>query len=95
MQATIANNKLTITIDLAKELVPSSTGKSLIVASSGGWTGTAAEVNGQNVSVNVTAIVKNSAYVKGQQPNVVPIVPSNGKSNGNGKVNNRLRPVVA
>jgi hypothetical protein len=53
-----SQNNLVIRIPINKPLSPSSTGKSLIVASSGGNKETACEVEGKRVIVGVNAYVK-------------------------------------
>ena len=60
MKTTIKDGKLIIEIDLQKPTL-SSTGKSYVVASSGGFKSTGAEIDGKTVSVNITAIVKAGA----------------------------------
>lgn len=57
MEATIKDNKLIVTIPL-NDPRPSSSGKTLVVASSSGGKKTGAKVNGQEVSVNITAWIK-------------------------------------
>lgn len=57
MEAKVEGKKLVITIDLETPR-PSSTGKTLVVASSGGGKATAAVVNGRPVTVNVSAWIK-------------------------------------
>jgi len=57
MKATIANNKLTIEIDLQAPR-PSSTGKTLVVASSGGNITTTAVINGKPVVIGLNAYIK-------------------------------------
>ncbi len=55
--AKITNDKLLIDISINKTLVPSSTGKTLLVASSRGPKKTNAEVDGKQVYVNLSAYV--------------------------------------
>lgn len=50
-------NELVIRLPLGKPR-PSSTGKTLVVATTGGFSATDAELDGRRVSVNVTATVK-------------------------------------
>ncbi len=57
MKATINGNKLTIEIDL-KTPRPSSTGKTLVVATSGGNQTTTATVNGKPVVIGLNAYIK-------------------------------------
>jgi len=57
MQATIKDNKLTIVIDL-QEPRPSSTGKTLVVATSGGNITTNASVQGKPVIIGLNAYIK-------------------------------------
>lgn len=57
MQATIKDNKLTIVIDL-QEPRPSSTGKTLVVATSGGNITTNATVKGKPVIIGLNAYIK-------------------------------------
>jgi hypothetical protein len=56
MKARIMNGVLTIEIPLQTP-TPSKTGKTLIVASTGGFTVTTAEVDGKQVSINLNAFV--------------------------------------
>lgn len=56
--AEIKDGKLIITLPVNQQPVTSSTGKSKIVASTGGFASTTVVVNGQQVKVNVTAIIK-------------------------------------
>lgn len=53
----IKNNKLFIEIDLEKP-TPSSSGKTLVVASTHGNTVTAAEVDGKPVTIGLNAYIK-------------------------------------
>ena len=56
--AEIKGNKLVITLDLNDHPTLSSTGKSYLIASSGGWQRTDAKLGDQTVSINVTANIK-------------------------------------
>lgn len=56
MKARIMNNTLYIEIPLQTP-TPSKTGKTLIVASTGGFAVTTAEVDGKQVSINLNAFV--------------------------------------
>jgi hypothetical protein len=57
MTVEIKNNKLYIEIDL-EEPTPSSSGKTLVVASTRGNTVTSAEVNGKPVTIGLNAYIK-------------------------------------
>ncbi|MGC9194323.1 MAG: hypothetical protein ACP5IL_02580 [Syntrophobacteraceae bacterium] len=57
MTVEIKNNKLYIEIDL-EEPTPSSSGKTLVVASTHGNTVTSAEVNGKPVTIGLNAYIK-------------------------------------
>ena len=57
MEATVEGNKLHVVIDLVEPKL-SGSGKSFIVASSGGFMKTKAVVNGKEVSISVNAIIK-------------------------------------
>jgi hypothetical protein len=57
MNARIEGNKLIVEIDMQKP-TPSSTGKTLVVASSQGGKPTAAVVDGKPVTVNLSAWIK-------------------------------------
>lgn len=57
MQATIKDNKLTIVIDLQEPKL-SKTGKTYIVASSGGNITTTAKVDGKPVIIGLNAFIK-------------------------------------
>lgn len=57
MQAEIRDNKLFIEIDL-EEPTPSSSGKTLVVASTHGNIATSAQVNGKPVSIGLNAYIK-------------------------------------
>lgn len=57
MNATIEGNELVVRIPLEKPR-PSSSGKTLVVASSGGGKSTSAQVGGKTVSVNLSAWIK-------------------------------------
>ncbi len=58
MRAEIMENELVIVIPLEKEPRLSSTGKTLIVASSCGFARTDAVIGGKNVAVSVNAVVR-------------------------------------
>jgi len=57
MKAEIRDNKLFIEIDL-EEPTPSSSGKTLVVASTHGNIATTAQVNGKPVSIGLNAYIK-------------------------------------
>jgi len=57
MKVEIKNKKLYIEIDL-EEPTPSSSGKTLVVASTRGNTATTAEVNGKPVTIGLNAYIK-------------------------------------
>jgi hypothetical protein len=57
MIAEIKDNKLVVTIDLTAPR-PSSSGKTLVVASSGGNITTGATVNGKPVTIGLNAYIK-------------------------------------
>jgi hypothetical protein len=57
MKATIKNNTLIVEIPM-NEPRPSASGKTMVVASSGGNVTTTAEVNGQPVVIGVNAYIK-------------------------------------
>ena len=57
MKATITNNTLTIEIPLEKPR-PSASGKTLVVATSGGNITTTAQVNGKPVTIGLNAYIK-------------------------------------
>lgn len=57
MEAEIKDGKLIITIDLQKPR-PSSSGKTMIVASTGGFVVTEATVDSKPVSISVNATIK-------------------------------------
>jgi hypothetical protein len=57
MKVEIKNKKLYIEIDL-EEPTPSSSGKTLVVASTRGNTVTTAEVNGKPVTIGLNAYIK-------------------------------------
>lgn len=57
MKVEIRENKLYIEIDLEKP-TPSSSGKTLVVASTHGNTVTTAEVNGKPVTIGLNAYIK-------------------------------------
>ena len=58
MEAKIKDGKLIITIDLVKTPRPSASGKNLVVATTGGFQASTAEVDGQLVMVSVNATIK-------------------------------------
>ena len=57
MQTTIEDGVLVIRVPLAAELRPSSTGKTLIAATTGGFIQTPVQHKGQFLKVSVTATV--------------------------------------
>ena len=57
MKVSIKGNVMTIEIDMQAP-TPSSTGKTLMVATSHGYAGTEAKVNGKPVTVSVNAYIK-------------------------------------
>jgi hypothetical protein len=57
MEAVIKNGKLIVTIDMEAPRL-SSTGKTLVVASSGGGKVTTATVDGKPITVNLTGWIK-------------------------------------
>jgi hypothetical protein len=59
---------LTIVLPLNETPAPSSTGKTLVVATSGGNFPTTAQVNGKPVVIGVNAYIKNDEYVKPSAP---------------------------
>ncbi len=59
MKVEIKDNKLFIEIDL-QEPTPSSTGKTLVVASTHGNTVTQAMINGKPITIGLNAYIKNS-----------------------------------
>jgi hypothetical protein len=61
MKVTIENGELVIRLPLNKPPIPSSTGKSLVVASTRGNQQTEAVVNGQPVTVGVNAYIARPA----------------------------------
>lgn len=61
MNARVEGSELVISIPLEKELRPSSTGKTLIVASTNGFAATDAVIGGKPVSVSVNAIIRTGA----------------------------------
>jgi hypothetical protein len=61
MKVDIKDNKLFIEIDLETP-TPSSSGKTLVVASTHGNTVTTAEVDGKPVTVGLNAYIKRSYY---------------------------------
>ena len=58
MQAELKDGKLIITLDVANPPRPSTSGKTLLVASTGGFKPTTVEIKGKTVSVSVNATVK-------------------------------------
>jgi hypothetical protein len=64
MTVTRKDGKLTIVIDEASELVPSSTGKTLVVASSHGNVATSINIDGRPLKVGVNAFIDNPKYKK-------------------------------
>ena len=58
MHVELKNNKLIITIDVNKEPLPSSSGKTLVVASSHGNQQTAVMIDGKPVIVGVNAYIR-------------------------------------
>jgi hypothetical protein len=58
VKAEIKDGVLIIAIPIQAQPSTSSTGKSLIVATTGGFTATTVQVNGKPVKINVTAIIK-------------------------------------
>jgi len=56
MNAQIKDNKLVITLDLQKP-APSKSGKTLVVAGTGGFVPTTAQVDGKPVKISVNAII--------------------------------------
>jgi hypothetical protein len=61
VKATIENEELVIRLPLNKKPVPSSSGKTQVVASSHGNQPTQAIVNGQPVIIGVNAYIRNAA----------------------------------
>lgn len=57
MKVEIKGNVLTIEIEMTKP-VPSASGKTLVVATTGGFVKTQVKVDGKDVSIAVNAIVK-------------------------------------
>lgn len=57
MNATIKDNHLVVTIPLNSPR-PSASGKTLVVATSGGNVVTGAQVNGKNVTIGLNAYIK-------------------------------------
>lgn len=57
MHATIKDNHLVVTIPLNTPR-PSASGKTLVVATSGGNVVTGAQVNGRNVTIGLNAYIK-------------------------------------
>lgn len=58
MTVEIKNNKLVITIDMNPKPIPSSTGKTLVVASSHGNQATTAMIDGKPIIVGVNAYIR-------------------------------------
>ncbi len=58
MQAKLEGGKLVITIDVEATPRPSASGKTLVVATSGGNQATAVQVQGQPVVVGVNAYIR-------------------------------------
>ena len=58
MTVEIKNNKLVITIDMNPKPIPSSTGKTLVVASSHGNQATTAMIEGKPIIVGVNAYIR-------------------------------------
>lgn len=58
MKAEIKNGTLVVTISLEPKPRPSSSGKTLLVASTGGFVTTEAEVDGKPVRVSLNATIK-------------------------------------
>jgi hypothetical protein len=59
MKVTIKGNKLVIEMDINKDPQPSKSGKTLIVASSGGNVTTDTEINDKQLVVGVNAYIYN------------------------------------
>lgn len=64
MQVKETSTDYVITIPKSKEAAKSSSGKTFILASSGGFTQTGLSVDGEAVSANVTLTRRNPEYVK-------------------------------
>jgi hypothetical protein len=62
VKATIEGNELVIRLPLNKSPVPSSSGKTLVVASSHGNRTTEATVNGQPVVIGVNAYIQRPGH---------------------------------
>lgn len=60
MNAVIKDGVLVISIPLEKKPRPSTSGKSLLVAGTGGFRTSDAEVDGQKVSISVNATIRAS-----------------------------------
>lgn len=58
MKVTVNGTKLTVEIDLVEKPEPSSSGKTLIAASTGGFTKTGVQYKGKDLSLNLTATIK-------------------------------------
>ncbi len=61
MNVKINGNKLLVELDINETPEPSRTGKTLILASTGGFTPSGVRHQGKDVKINVTAIVKPDA----------------------------------
>ncbi len=61
MNAKVKDGKLVIEIELERTPRPSASGKTLVVATTGGFKVTNAEVDGKHVSISVNAIVPKAA----------------------------------
>ena len=59
MEVHISDDKLVIELPIEESPAPSSTGKTLLLASTGGFRQTDAEYGGQRISVSVNATIKN------------------------------------
>lgn len=59
MQAEIKNDELIIRVKIDKNLPPSTSGKSRLLATSGGNPSTDLKYQGKDVKINLTAYVKN------------------------------------
>ena len=57
MEIKIEGDKLHLTIPINKPLVPSKSGKSILVASSGGNKPTAAIIDGKNVTIGLNCYI--------------------------------------
>jgi hypothetical protein len=61
MKATLKDNRLLIELELVKPPRPSGTGKTLIVATSGGFAATEAVIDGQPVMLSVNATIRKAS----------------------------------